>query len=170
MTRRWEPREFELDGLRWRVVKGKKTSLVPGEDDLRLEHMTPQGWRPTAMALVFMLTDFWYENEDVLYPKPRFQGADYLLRAIKRAALNGFQSEVDRLEGEKVRKRQKEQGLLLQPALQGVPPRVETPAATGPVDCVTFSDCDGDPEWHCAICRIHLDSVYLLCAAHGEPA
>ena len=114
MTRRWAPgAEFELDGLRWRVVRGRKQSRVPGEIDLRLEHLTPQGWRPTAMALLFMLADFWYENEDLLYPRPRFQGADYLLRAVGRAAKNGYQSEVDRLEAEKARKREREQRPVL---------------------------------------------------------
>lgn len=155
MTRRWSPSEFELDGLRWRVVKGRKSP-----DDLRLEHMTPRGWRPTAMALVFMLTDFWYENEDLLYPKPRYQGAEYLLKAIRRAALNGHQSETDRLEGEKRRKRERESAPRL-----AVPPE---PAPSLPTAgrCVSFTECSNEPEWHCPVCWVHLDSVYVPCPEH----
>lgn len=155
MNRRWKPTEFELDGLRWRVVKGRKSP-----DDLRLEHMTPKGWRPTAMALLFMLTDFWYENEDLLYPKPRYQGAEYLLRAVRRAAVNGYQSEVDKLEGEKQRKREREAA----PRLLPVEPR------RGPIVCATYAECDNEADWHCPVCRRHLASVYAVCPDHQEGA
>lgn len=152
--RRWtEGTEFELDGLSWRVVKGRK---APG--DLRLEHMTTSGWRPTAMALVFMLADFWYENEDLLYPKPKFQGADYLLRAIERAAKNGYQSEVERLEGEKLAKRQREQS---QTALRTEAENVRTALL------LAAQACCQDPEWHCTGCGVHLSSLYLPCVACG---
>lgn len=149
MTRRWQVGEpFEVDGLRWRVVKGKKSP-----DDLRLEHLTPNGWRPTAMAMLFMLADFWYENEDLLYPKPRYQGADYLLREVTRAAKQGWQVAQAKLQKEKEQKRARE--------------RAPTLVLSAPVACPLI-DCDNDPEWHCPQCGKHLASVYLPCDNHQE--
>lgn len=172
MTRRWEPREFELDGLRWRVVLGRKESRVPGEVDLRLEHMTPNGWRPTAMALLFMLADFWYENEDILYPRPRWQGADYLLRAVRRATQNGYESEITRLEDEKAAKRAREAVPQLPTTATLRPQRAGTKTVTtvsGPTVCATYIECDNEPEWHCLVCSKHLLSPYIaLCSAHME--
>jgi hypothetical protein len=162
-NRRWKPMEFELDGLKWRVVKGRKSP-----DDLRLEHMTPRGWRPTAMALLFMLTDFWYENEDLLYPKPRYQGAEYLLRAVRRAAVNGFQSEVEKLNGEKQRKREREATPQLTVAPEPTPP---TARVVEPIVCASFTECDNDPTWHCPTCRRHLPNPYVgTCTEHRESA
>lgn len=72
--RRWrEGQEFDFDGLRFRVCRGKKAPA-----DLRLDVMTGGTWRAVHMRLGAMLADFFYENEDVLYPPPAKGGRKYL--------------------------------------------------------------------------------------------
>lgn len=70
IARRFEVGEvFELAGIKFRVERGEKRN-VHGQicDDQRLDWQTPTGWRAVPMAVGFMLTDFFTDNEDVLYP------------------------------------------------------------------------------------------------------
>ena len=56
-----------VDGIRFRIVQGKKA-----DNDLRLEWQIPGGeWRAVSMAAGAIMADFWYENENVLYPPER---------------------------------------------------------------------------------------------------
>lgn len=64
---------FNLGGIRFRVAVGGKS-----DDDLKLEVWTADAeWRPVEMRAVGMIHAFFCENEDHLYPPPRFLGADY---------------------------------------------------------------------------------------------
>lgn len=67
----------EVGGLAHRVVAGNK-----GPGDLRLEVWVPapgtEGhWRGVEMRIAGMHHAFFIENEDLLYPPPRFLGGDY---------------------------------------------------------------------------------------------
>jgi hypothetical protein len=68
MTRRWQPCEFTLDGIDFRVVQGAKLDDhgQPG-NDLKLEWRTPIGWVPIRFFTVGVIFDFLAFNEDQLY-------------------------------------------------------------------------------------------------------
>lgn len=104
VRRRWEAgMKFELDGIHYRVVRG-----VKGPDDLRLDHLIDGTWRPIHMRQGALLADFFFENEDVLYPPPQYKGGKKYLEYVRDAARCGWEKTeaVLRLE-----RRQKEQGL-----------------------------------------------------------
>ncbi len=68
--------KFELGGMWFRVGQGAK-----GPDDLVLSVWTrlpgqDGEWRPVEMRIVGMAHAFFCENEDRLYPPPRFLGAE----------------------------------------------------------------------------------------------
>lgn len=65
--------ERDIDGLRFRVTQGVKSP-----DDLRLDVKADGSWRAVHMRLGAFLADFFFENEDVLYPPPAKGGRKYL--------------------------------------------------------------------------------------------
>ena len=90
--KRWQPcKPFEISGVRFRVVLGSKTARADATGhrgrDLCLEWQTVVGWRPCEMAVGALFADFFYDNEDVLYPRPIGQGGNkyrsYLYHAMK---------------------------------------------------------------------------------------
>lgn len=87
---------FGIDGVGFRVVKGDK-----GPEDLRLEWrcMLPT-WRPVSMRAAAALADFFYDNEDALYPPPALGGV-YFLRYLDQAARHGYETADQRLRIEK---------------------------------------------------------------------
>jgi hypothetical protein len=102
MTRRWQPHwRKTVAGLPLRVVPGYKAP-----DDLRLEWLTPDGWRPVTMAAGAILADFWYENEEVLYPPPA-AGGHYYLSYVNQAAHEGWEVADARLLAERQAKQER---------------------------------------------------------------
>lgn len=97
--RRWELGEHEVNGICFRVVRGAKAARIAGQEDYRLDVMTPQGWSPVKMELAFFLTDFFAENEEVLYPSflygGRFKGAMKFIEYVKFAANFGWRRASD---------------------------------------------------------------------------
>ena len=81
-----------------RVVQGKK-----GPNDLRLDVLVNGGWRSVSMHLAFMLTDFFYENENALYPYPA-RGGPYFMDALKTASRYGHERAQKELEFDQRRK------------------------------------------------------------------
>lgn len=79
-----------------RVVRGRKSA-----QDLKLEWLVGGQWVAVPMAAAALLTDFFYENEDCLYPPPA-AGGEYLLAYLRQAAENGWQSADARLQNEKL--------------------------------------------------------------------
>lgn len=69
---------IRINGLMFRVLRGEKPDRLGsyGGDQL-IEVKTPQGWKPVEMRMVGMLHAFFCENEDHLYPPPRWLGRDY---------------------------------------------------------------------------------------------
>lgn len=100
MNRRWrDGLQVELDGLRFRVVAGRKSP-----DDLRLECWVDGSWRPVRMALGAFLADFFYENEEVLFPYPKKGGRKYL-DYLRDAAKYGWEKADAVLRVERAKKR-----------------------------------------------------------------
>jgi hypothetical protein len=98
--RRWQADwTYSRAGIRLRVVQGKKSP-----DDLRMDVFVGR-WVAVPMWLVFLLTDFFCENEDVLYPPPRYAGAAKFMRYIAGAPRVGWDVADEQLEAEKQRKR-----------------------------------------------------------------
>jgi hypothetical protein len=96
------------EGLQFRVVRGKKQPKYgpnPYENphDLRLDVMVEGRWRPVNMETTFLMVDFFYENEDVLYPRPRFEGGKKFLDEMRKAARSGWQWPTDGIEIDRAR-------------------------------------------------------------------
>lgn len=92
MKRRWSVGwTGVVAGIRFRVLEGRK---APG--DLRLQNFTTSaGWVDTPMALNFMLTDFFCENEDHLKsyrPTWRKSGAAYHFEKLSKSVREGWES------------------------------------------------------------------------------
>ncbi len=100
--RRWSPGvPFYVDPMWYRVVEGYK-----GPADLRLEWRIARAWQPIPMAHAALHTDFFYENEDVLYPPTDgYQGGNYFMTFLRNSATDGWHSAVAKLEDEKKNKR-----------------------------------------------------------------
>lgn len=102
--------DWSIGGVHVRVVRGHKpdpqnpTRKHPG--DLRLEIETRSGWVPVKMALVGLLANFFYENEETLYPPPRYEGGKKFWRWL-RLAIDDWQKASSQLEDEKDEKRRK---------------------------------------------------------------
>lgn len=110
--RRWEAGQTGMvGGIPWRVVQGYKRP-----DDLRLEFFfSGRGWVAVKMEVGFLLADFFFENEEVLYPRENDHGYPtgrdgglYYLRAATHAAHYGWEAARDKLGDEKRRKRERE--------------------------------------------------------------
>ena len=92
---------FQFHGAMFRVVKGKKSP-----DDLRLDmwlgtRMEGQ-WVPVKASWVFLMSDFIYENEDVLYPPTgRRAGGEKFMKALREAVRDGWVAATQTLEAER---------------------------------------------------------------------
>lgn len=94
---------FYMSGVDFRVRPGRK-----GVDDLVLDWLTPRGWVPIGMDTLALKAAFFYENEDLLYPRVRgFEGGEYVLRHVEYAVRHGHADAIQRLEHEKRAKRQR---------------------------------------------------------------
>lgn len=93
---------FYLCGQAFRVVRGKKP-VAPPHHDLRLDWWSPQfhGWVPISMDVVFMMVDFFTENEHVLYPPPRYEGGGKLISEMWGAFAHGWEAAAEKLQGER---------------------------------------------------------------------
>lgn len=100
--RRWEAGyNGTASGISYRVVQGRKSA-----DDLRLEFRVNGEWRPVAMDIGFLLADFFFENEHVLYPRSQgYRGGWKYIQALQRAALDGWEAALSDLDQEKDSKR-----------------------------------------------------------------
>lgn len=96
MSRRWEKGwRQKIAGIDFRTASGDK---APG--DLRMEWRTSTGWQPIPMSVLFLLADFFGDNEDHLTtfrPHWREPGAEYFLKALTQAVLKGWETATKRL-------------------------------------------------------------------------
>ena len=90
-------------GIYWRIVEGRKK---PG--DLRLDMRAPS-WTAVPMALGFLEADFYFQNENHLYPpEDGFQGGERYMNFLRGSVYLGWQAAVAQLELEKELRRKKE--------------------------------------------------------------
>jgi len=101
MDRRWQngARHVSTEGLHFQVRHGSKK---PG--DLVMDVWNGQRWYPVRMSTVFMLTDFLFENEHVIFPCPPYEGGYKFLKALRVAGEQGWEEANRRLEAEKTAK------------------------------------------------------------------
>ena len=105
MTRRWQAGwTYVVAGLPLRVVPGRKSS-----DDLVMQWRVNGEWWSIPMAATAIIADFWYENEDVLYPPTRgFLGGRKYTRYLRKAIEEGWESAEAELQSEKAAKRDRD--------------------------------------------------------------
>lgn len=87
-NRRWYAGlQFEHKGFEFRCVQGNKC-----DEDLVLQmRVDGSGWRHVPDAIAFILADFKYENEEILYPRSEgYKGGDKHLAECRRAARHGW--------------------------------------------------------------------------------
>lgn len=108
INRRWAAGDeyWSKEGLHLRVVEGAKPVNGNGEGrDLRLEVDVNGQWTAVHMELGFALADFFYENEEVLFPPPQYKGGEKYLEQVQNAARFGYLAAQEWLERESRRKR-----------------------------------------------------------------
>ena len=97
--RRWKAgQSFTINGVVFRIVEGVKEP--PG--DLRLEVLADEGWVPASMTLGFFLADFFYENENHLFPPSNgFEGGEMYIDACRDAGQSGWRKAAEVLQEQK---------------------------------------------------------------------
>ena len=117
--RRWQVRApFRQFGLLWRILPGRKPCPAcavlgkPCPHDRVLQWLTDeQRWVSIQMGAGALLADFFYENEEVLYPSRlgKMGGKKYL-QFLMHAVEHGYEAAYEVLELEKRTKRLREVG------------------------------------------------------------
>lgn len=108
--RRWTARRrFNVDGVWFRVVPGKKSP-----DDLKLEMLVPKRnvdgsvgtkWLAVHMSLGALLADFFYENEDILFPpEDGYKGGEYHSKHLRQAEEEGYEAATKTLRATQAKK------------------------------------------------------------------
>jgi hypothetical protein len=111
---------FEVGGVYFHVVpeeEAKSGKQHKKRGHMVLEFWQPEGWLPDGqwngkgrwipvpMALAFMLTEFFYAEEEFLYPKAGGNlGGDKFMRYCWDAAVKGWRHARDNLEQDKAGK------------------------------------------------------------------
>lgn len=91
-----EGMEGDCGGVRWRIRGGSKSA-----DDLVIELYCPN-WTPVKMALGGAITRFLYENEDRLYPPPRYKGGRKYLEYLRDCIAGEWAWATAKLEQERI--------------------------------------------------------------------
>lgn len=93
-----------LGGFDYRIVRGRK-----GPDDLVLQLKGPSEYRHVPMELGFMVTDFFVENENMLYREEfRYEGGRYYLRKLRETLDKGWRPVSDELQAQRRRRQQRD--------------------------------------------------------------
>ena len=98
--RRWKAGdEGYCNGIQWRVTPGRK-----GPDDLRLEMHINGEWQPAKMEIGFLMADFFFENEHVLYRRSDgYRGGYEYLKELHNAARYGWENTQQKLRQQQTR-------------------------------------------------------------------
>ena len=97
--------KFTPDGIP-HLIGGVYIRTMPGRkspDDMKLEIQTPQGeWRAVPMTLVAYMTEFFFWNEENLYPRrDGFLGGEKFMEFLRDSVNNGYETATAGLEWEK---------------------------------------------------------------------
>lgn len=96
----------EIGGIRYRVRQGRK-----GPDDLVLELEGHRGFVPAKMALGALMADFFYQNEESLYPRQfGYRGGDMYFNFLLSAIRRGWREACLELEAERQRRDRRGRG------------------------------------------------------------
>lgn len=88
---------FRMSGMDFRVRQGRKAP-----DDIVIDWCTSSGWVPIGFDVLGLLHDFFYENEEVLYPSPMgYMGGAKVTDFERFAVKHGHDAAIHRLESEK---------------------------------------------------------------------
>jgi len=91
----------DIGGIRWRIVQGNK-----GPTDLILELEGRTGFAPARMALGGLMADFFYQNEERLYPRTfGYRGGELYLDFLRVALRRGWRQAHLELEAEREKRR-----------------------------------------------------------------
>lgn len=100
---------FWMDGLRWRIIVGKKRQKGTGElgHDRCLQWYSPEldRWIPISMRTVGYMTDFLFENEGYLYPGKKYAGGGKFKKFLWDSIQDGWESAWERLRDEQRKSR-----------------------------------------------------------------
>ena len=107
--RRWRAGEtIRRDGIDFRVERGDKF-----DGDLVIEWHTQHGWKRISNAVIGILIDFVFENEDARYgretrapgePRRGPRGGYKVLDFAQHAAFHGWQSAIRKQNNERISK------------------------------------------------------------------
>jgi len=101
---------FTFDGIKFRVVEGVKRQKFTGKTgDLRVDWWSEElrRWVPIRMQTVGFLVDFFFENEDFLYPPHLgFKGGEKVMKYLRHAVRHGFEKAEAGLRAEREMKDQ----------------------------------------------------------------
>lgn len=97
-------------GVTYFVELGKKKDAYGNDgNDMRLmaqaSNLNP---RPILMSELFLAADFMFQNEDALYPPPKYLGGQKFRLALDKAMMDGWRGPTDFLIAEKKAKRELE--------------------------------------------------------------
>jgi hypothetical protein len=99
--------KFTPDGIP-HLISGVYIRVVPGrkvEGDMRLEIFTGDYWHPVPMALVAYMTEFFYVNEQLLYPPSKgFKGGEKFFEYLRQSVTDGYEVAQAELERERAAK------------------------------------------------------------------
>jgi hypothetical protein len=104
-VRRWKAGDWlEVGGQRWRVVAGRKETKSPATEDLRIEWPVDGRYVPIPMMALAVLADFFYDNEEALYPRVNgYKGGRKPKAYMTWAADHGYERAEAGLQAEKRR-------------------------------------------------------------------
>lgn len=89
--------EYDIGGVRLRIRQGRK-----GPDDLVLDIEGYAGYVPVRMTLGALMADFFFQNEERLYPQEfNFEGGNRYVRFIHRAIAIGWENAAAQLARER---------------------------------------------------------------------
>jgi hypothetical protein len=105
MTRRFHAGySVDISGIRFRVVQGRKVDRGKDRQDLRLEWWASGvgKWQAVDMQAAAFLADFFYENEEELYPQAEgMQGGRKFWEYLRWAMKHGWTKAQAGLRAEK---------------------------------------------------------------------
>jgi hypothetical protein len=103
---------FSIPPMEYRLVQGKKSP-----DDLRLDWrwVGANGrsmWQPISLDQVAFIVDALADNENVLYPPPRYDGGARVLSFVRMAYRDGYERALASLHQERQNKANKDARLF----------------------------------------------------------
>lgn len=95
----------DIDGFTFRIRQGRK-----GPNDLVLDLWNGREYAPVPMGLGGLMADFFYQNEERLYPQQYgFDGGERYLRFLRDCTRRGWRDVLSELKGQKLARQQRDE-------------------------------------------------------------